>query len=81
MAVFASIIDSGDLLMTIGSSFVAALSVALVSSLGIWGGARYVDLSQDGRSVAAGLALVVGIFGLVATIAIIVLGIALMVAG
>ena len=81
MAVFASIIDSGDLLMTIGSSFVAALSVALVSSLGVWGGARYVDLSQDGRSVAAGLALVVGIFGLVATIAIIVLGIALMVAG
>ncbi|MDQ5894798.1 MAG: hypothetical protein QG596_1059, partial [Actinomycetota bacterium] len=36
---------------------------------------------QEGRSVAAGFALAVGVFGLVATIAIIVLGIALMVAG
>lgn len=81
MFVLAAIVDGGDLLMTIASSFVAALSVAVVSSLGIWGQARYVDLSQEGRTIAAGFALAVGVFGLVATIAIIVLGIALMVAG
>lgn len=79
MALLATVVDSGDLLMTIAASFVAGLSVALVSSLGIWGATRYVDLSQEGRGVTAALALAVGLFGFLATIGIIVLGVLLMV--
>lgn len=81
MALLAAIVDSGDLLMTIAASFVAGLGIALVASLGIWGGARYVDLSQEGRTVSAAFALAVGAFGLLATVVIIILGIGLMVAG
>ena len=81
MAALAIIVDSGDLLMTIAASFVAGLGVALVSSLGIWGAAKYVDFRQEGRMVTAGMALGVGMFGLLATIGIIVLGIYLMIAG
>lgn len=79
MSLVAQIVDTGDVLMTIGASFAAGLSVALVSSLGIWGGAKYVDYSQDGRGVAAALSLAVGILGLLATVGIIVFGIVLMV--
>ncbi len=81
MTAFAVLVDSGDLLKTVVASFVAGLGVALVSSLAIWGGAKYVDYHQEGRGAAAVLALGVGILGLLATLAIIVLGIALMVAG
>ncbi len=70
-----------QLLQAIVASIIAAITVTIVVCLAIWGAAKYVDLSQEGRTVAAGFALAVGVFGLVATIAIIVLGIALMVAG
>mgnify|MGYP001232343087 CR=1 FL=1 len=81
MGILAVLIDSGDLLMTIAASFVAGLGVALVSSLSIWGGAKYVDYSQEGRTMVAAMALGVGVLGLLATVGIIVLGIYLMVAG
>lgn len=81
MMLLLTVVNSGDLLKTVVASVVAGLGVALVSSLGIWGGAKYVDLHQEHRSVAAAFALAVGAFGLLATIAIIVLGIVLMVSG
>lgn len=81
MPALAVVIDTGDLLMTIAASFVAGLGVALVSSLGIWGAARYVDLSQEGRTVPAVLALCVGTLGLLSMIAMIGFGIYLMIAG
>ena len=56
-----------------------AMAVSLSASLGIWGGTRYVDLSQEGRGVIGGFALLVGVIGLLANIAIIALGIFLMV--
>ncbi len=75
----AELVNVDDLLMTVAAAFVASMAVALVASLGIWGATRYVDLSQEGRGVSAALALCVGIFGLLAMIAVIVLGIVLMV--
>ena len=80
MDLLGSVVNSKDLLETVVSAFVAALAVALVSSLGIWGITKYADYSQEGRGISALLALGVGVFGLLATVGIIVLGIALMVA-
>jgi hypothetical protein len=80
MGLFASVVNTTDLFETVVAAFVASLAIALVSSLGIWGGTKYVDYSQEGRGVTALLALSVGIFGLLATLGIIGLGIALMVA-
>lgn len=74
-------VNVNDLLMTVAAAFVSALAVALVASLGIWGGTKYVDFSQEGRTLPAIFALGVGVLGLLATIGVIVLGIALMVAG
>lgn len=79
METVAVIVDSGDLLRTIVASIVAGLSVAIVASVGIWGGTKYVDLSQEGRTLPAAMALAVGALGLLATLAIIVLGLVLMV--
>jgi len=76
---FASVVNTTDLFETVAAAFVASLAIALVSSLGIWGGTKYVDYSQEGRGVTALLALGVGVFGLLATVGIIGLGIALMV--
>lgn len=81
MGVLAAVVETGDLLSTVLASFVAGLGVALVSSIGIWGGAKYVDLHQEGRNVAAVLALGVGILGLLATLAIIAIGLILMISG
>jgi len=80
MDVLASVVNVDDLWQTVAAAFVGAMAVSFVASLGIWGGARYVDLSQEGRMVSASLALLVGVLGLVAMIAIIALGIYLMVA-
>lgn len=79
MGLLVAVVNTKDLLMTIGASFVAGLGVAFVSSLAIWGGAKYVDFNQEDRNVAALMSLAVGIFGLLSTIGIIVLGIYLMV--
>lgn len=80
MEPFASVVNTTDLFETVVSAFVASLAIALVSSLGIWGGTKYVDYSQEGRGITALLALGVGVFGLLATVGIIGVGIVLMVA-
>ena len=79
MDLFASMVNWKDLGETVVAAFAGAMAISLAASLGIWGGTRYVDLSQDRRVVAAGLALAVGVTGLLATIGIIALGIYLMV--
>lgn len=81
MGALAVIVETGDLLLTVLVSFAAGLGVALVSSLGIWGAARYVDLSQEGKTASAWFALAVGAFGLLATVGLIAFGIYLMIAG
>jgi hypothetical protein len=80
MDVLASVINGKELWQTVAAAFVGAMTVSLVASIGIWGGARYVDLNQEGRTLHATLALIVGVLGLVATVGIIALGIYLMVA-
>ncbi len=79
MGTLATVINTTDLWQTVAAAFVGAMAISLTASIGIWGGAKYEDFNQDGRNVSAVLALGVGVFGLVATVGIIVLGIFLMV--
>ena len=80
MIEFAALVNVEDLASTVVAAFVSAMAVAIVASLGIWGSTKYVDFSQDGRTVSAAFALCVGILGLITTLGIIALGLFLMVA-
>jgi len=44
----------------------------------IWGGARFADLSREGRPLAAGAAAALGALALLATLAAVVVGIVVM---
>ena len=79
MSLFASVVNVTELWETVAAAFVASIAVAFVASLGIWVATKYVDYSQEGRGVTAALALGVGVFGLVSTMAIIAFGLFVMV--
>lgn len=79
MDLLASVINFAELGETVLAAFVASMAVAFVASLGIWGATKYVDFSQEGRGIAAVLALGVGVLGLLATTGIIAFGLVLMV--
>jgi len=79
MDVIASVVNWKELGDTVLAAFAGSVAIALAASLGIWGATKYVDLSQEGRRVLGGLAFVVGVLGLLATVGIIALGIYLMV--
>ncbi len=78
---FGVLVSIDDLLMSVAASVVAAIAVTIVVSLAIWGTTKYVDYHGEGRETAAAMALGVGGLGLVLTVAIVITGIALMVAG
>jgi hypothetical protein len=74
----ATIVETKELLETVIASVVAGVGVTTVFSMAIWGGARFVDFSRDGRPVAAAAAVAVSVLGLAATLAAIVFGIVVM---
>lgn len=62
----ATIVDTQALLKTIAAAFVAGVGVTLIFSVAIVGASRFVDMSRDGRPVAA---LAFGALGLIALLA------------
>ena len=74
----ATIVESKELLETVGASFVAGVGVTFVFSIAIWGVARFVDLSRGERPVAAGAAAVAAALALVCTAAAVAFGIVVM---
>jgi hypothetical protein len=74
----ATIVETRDLLETVVASLIAGVGITAVFSVAIWGGARFVDLSRGGRTVAAGAAAVLGGLALLATVAAVVVGIVVM---
>jgi hypothetical protein len=71
----ATIVETGDLLKTVIASLVAGVGVTAIFSVAIWSGARFADLSRDGRPLAAGAAAALGVLALVTTVAAVVVGI------
>jgi hypothetical protein len=74
----ATIVETKELIETVIASFVAGVGVTAVFSTAIWGGARFVDLSRDGRPVAAAAAVAVSVLALGTTLAAVVFGIVVM---
>lgn len=74
----ATIVQTKDLIETVIASTVAGIGVIAVFSAAIWGGARFADLSRDGRPLAAGAAAAFGVLALIVTLAAVVAGIVVM---
>ncbi|HEX6688164.1 MAG TPA: hypothetical protein VF085_05810 [Solirubrobacterales bacterium] len=74
----ATIVETRDLIETVIASLVAGVGITAVFSMAIWGGARFVDLSRDGRPVAAGAAAALAVLALATTFAAVVFGIVAM---
>ncbi len=74
----ATIVHTADLVNTVIASVIAGVGVTGAFSVAIWGGARYADLSEDGRPLAAGAAAAVGLLALAVTLAAVAVGMAAM---
>jgi hypothetical protein len=74
----ATVVDTGALLKTVAAAFVAGVGVTLVFSVAILGAARFVDLSRDGRRVAAASFGALALVALAAAGAAVTIGIIVM---
>lgn len=78
MSGVATIVETKELVETVIASVIAGVGVTAVFSVAIWGGARFVDFSRDGRPVAAAAAVAVSVLALGATLAAVAFGIVVM---
>jgi hypothetical protein len=74
----AEIVETKELVQTVVFALVAGIGVTLIFSVAIWGAARFVDLSQENRRLAAGGAALTATFALLAVLAAIVVGVIVM---
>ncbi len=74
----ATIVQTNNLLKTVVASLVAGVGMTFVFSIGIWGIARFADLSRSERPLAAGAAAALAALALAATVAAVVVGILVM---
>lgn len=74
----ATLVETKELAETVIASVIAGVGITAIFSVAIWGGARFADLSRDGRQLAAGAAAALGGLALLATLAAVVVGILVM---
>ena len=74
----AVVVETKELLQTVLASVVGGVGVTVVFSIGIWGAARFADLSRGERPMAAAGAALIAALALLATAASVVLGIIVM---
>jgi hypothetical protein len=75
---FAEIVETKELVQTVVFAFVAGVGVTVIFSVAIWGVARFVDLSQEDRPLAAGAAALTACVALSVVLAAIVIGVIVM---
>ncbi len=74
----ATIVETKELVQTVVFALVAGIGITAIFSVAIWGAARFVDLSQEDRPVAAGAAALAAGLALLAMAAAVVIGIVVM---
>ncbi len=74
----AEIVETKELLQTVVFALVAGIGVTAIFSVAIWGAARFVDLSQEERRLAAGAAALSAALALLVVFAAIVIGVVVM---
>jgi hypothetical protein len=75
---FGAIVETKELVQTVVYAFVAGVGSTVIFSVAIWGAARFTDLSQEERPVAAGAAAAVAALALLAVAAAVVIGVIVM---
>jgi cation transporter-like permease len=76
--VLAKVVETTELLQTVAASVIAGVGVTIVFSIAVYGVTRFVDLSRDERTVAAGAAIATAVLAFAVTIAAVVFGIIVM---
>ena len=71
----AVVVETKELIETVIVSLVAGVGVTVVFSVGIWGAARFADLSRAERPLAAGAAAALAGLAALVTAGAVVLGI------
>jgi ABC-type uncharacterized transport system permease subunit len=77
-ALLAQVVDVGDLLNVVWTSFVAGIGVCMVFSLAIFGFARATDMRREGNAVAAGIYVTMMAVAFAAVLALVVFGVIVM---
>lgn len=72
------VVETKELAQTIAASLIAGVGVTFIFSIGVWGVARFADLSRSERPLAAGAAAVLAALALLATAAAVAVGIIVM---
>lgn len=72
------IVETRELLETVFASLIAGVGITVVFSVGIWGAARFADLSRSERPLAAGAAAALAALAGLLTGAAVVFGIVIM---
>ena len=78
MSRFATILETRELLETVAASLIAGVGITVVFSIAVYGVTRFVDLSRDERTVAAGAAIATAAVAFLACIAAVVFGVIVM---
>jgi hypothetical protein len=76
--VIATIVDTTALWQTVVAAFAAGVGTTVVFSLAILGAARFAEANREGRALHATLFGALAAFGLLATVAAIVVGVVVM---
>jgi hypothetical protein len=74
----AVVVETQQLIETVIASVVAGVGLTVVFSVGIWGAARFADLSRAERPVAAGAAAALAGLAALITAGAVVFGIVIM---
>lgn len=78
MSGLAEIVETKELVQTVVFALIAGIGVTAIFSVAIWGAARFVDLNQEDRRLAAGAAALTAAIALLAVFASIVIGVVVM---
>lgn len=80
MAPLAEIVDVGDLVDVVWTSFVAGIGVCIVFSIAIFGFARAIDMRREGQAAAAGVYWTLMFVAFAAVMVVVVFGVIVMTA-
>jgi hypothetical protein len=74
----AVVVETKELIETVIASLIAGVGITVVFSVGIWGAARFADLSRAERPLAAAAAAATAALAGLLTVAAVVFGVVIM---
>lgn len=74
----ATLVQTKELWETVVASVAAGIGVTFAFSVGIWGAGQFIELNRNDRPLAAAGAAAVGVLGLAAVAAAVIIGIIVM---